>query len=58
MRPSNLAEFVGQENIMGNSTLLRALLEKGDITSMILWGPPGCGKVSDNPFFKTLQLEF
>ncbi|KAF4526126.1 hypothetical protein B566_EDAN007621 [Ephemera danica] len=46
MRPCDLNDFVGQDNILGQSTMLRTLLEKGDITSMILWGPPGCGKTT------------
>jgi putative ATPase len=47
MRARTLDEFVGQENIVGPSTLLRATLEAGEITqSMILWGPPGCGKTT------------
>ncbi len=47
MRARNLDEFVGQEKIVGPSTLLRQTLEAGVITqSMILWGPPGCGKTT------------
>ncbi|HXV14498.1 MAG TPA: replication-associated recombination protein A, partial [Candidatus Krumholzibacteria bacterium] len=47
MRARTLDEFVGQESIVGPGTLLRATLEAGEITqSMILWGPPGCGKTT------------
>ncbi len=47
MRPRELDEFVGQESIVGPGTLLRTSLEAGEITqSMILWGPPGCGKTT------------
>ncbi|MDH4337932.1 MAG: replication-associated recombination protein A [Candidatus Krumholzibacteria bacterium] len=47
MRARDLDEFVGQEKIVGPSTLLRQTLEAGVITqSMILWGPPGCGKTT------------
>jgi putative ATPase len=47
MRARTLDEFVGQEGIVGSGTLLRATLDAGEITqSMILWGPPGCGKTT------------
>ncbi len=47
MRARTLDEFVGQEGIVGPGTLLRATLDAGEITqSMILWGPPGCGKTT------------
>jgi putative ATPase len=47
MRPRELDEFVGQDAIVGPGTLLRTTLEAGEITqSMILWGPPGCGKTT------------
>lgn len=46
MRPKTLDEYIGQNHIIGNNTMLRQLLIKKDIPSMILWGPPGCGKVS------------
>ncbi len=46
MRPKSLNDFVGQEHILGEGRLLRRLLEKGDIPSMILWGPSGVGKTT------------
>ncbi len=47
MRPRTLDELVGQEQLIGPGTLLRAALEAGRITqSMILWGPPGAGKTT------------
>ena len=45
MRPKNLSEYVGQSKVLGSNSLLRTLLENEEIPSMILWGPPGCGKV-------------
>lgn len=45
MRPTSIAAYVGQKQIVGPDTVLSSLLEKGDIPSMIFWGPPGCGKV-------------
>jgi putative ATPase len=46
MRPRNLDEFYGQEHIVGRGRLLRQLIETDNITSMILWGPPGVGKTT------------
>jgi putative ATPase len=46
MRPKCLDEFVGQEDIVGRGVLLRNAIEKDRIFSMILWGPPGCGKTT------------
>lgn len=46
LRPSTLDEYFGQNKLLGEQTLLRPLLLSQDIPSLILWGPPGCGKVS------------
>ncbi|XP_069698512.1 ATPase WRNIP1-like isoform X2 [Periplaneta americana] len=46
MRPSDLACYFGQEHVLGQNKVLRSLLEKKDIPSMVLWGPPGCGKTT------------
>ena len=46
MRPRSLDEFVGQEEILGQRRLLVELIEADNIPSMILWGPPGCGKTA------------
>ncbi len=46
MRPKCLDEFVGQNNIVGRGALIRNAIEKDRIFSMILWGPPGCGKTT------------
>lgn len=46
MRPKCLDEFVGQDQVVGEDKVLRILLKSGRLPSMILWGPPGCGKVS------------
>lgn len=44
MRPENIRDYFGQSHIMGKDTVLRKILDKNEIPSMILWGPPGCGK--------------
>ncbi|OGY51333.1 MAG: AAA family ATPase [Candidatus Buchananbacteria bacterium RIFCSPHIGHO2_02_FULL_56_16] len=44
LRPQRLEDFVGQQQLVGAGTLLRQLIEKDEIPSMIFWGPPGSGK--------------
>ena len=46
MRPKNLDDFTGQEHILGKDKLLRRLIESDKIASLILYGPPGCGKTT------------
>ncbi|MEF9930867.1 MAG: replication-associated recombination protein A [Bacteroidales bacterium] len=46
MRPKTLAEYVGQEHLIGENAVLRKMLETGNISSFILWGPPGVGKTT------------
>ncbi|MBQ3108396.1 MAG: replication-associated recombination protein A [Clostridia bacterium] len=46
LRPANLDEYVGQENLLGPGKVLRSLIERDQICSMIFWGPPGVGKTS------------
>lgn len=60
MRPKSLDDYLGQEHLVGKKAVLRGLIEKGMIPSMILWGSPGIGKTTlaqiiaetvDRPFF-------
>ena len=46
LRPSSLEEFAGQEHLVGRGRILRQLIEKDQISSMIFWGPPGVGKTT------------
>jgi len=46
MRPKTLDEFVGQDHLVGPGRFLRNLIEGDRIPSLIIWGPPGCGKTS------------
>ncbi|MBS0514376.1 MAG: replication-associated recombination protein A [Proteobacteria bacterium] len=46
MRPRALDEIVGQARLLGTGTALRRAIEAGHVHSMILWGPPGCGKTT------------
>lgn len=46
LRPHQLSDFVGQQHLIGEGKVLRRLIEKGNIPSIIFWGPPGVGKTS------------
>jgi len=46
MRPSTADEFVGQQQVMAPEKLIGRLLRHGQLQSLILWGPPGCGKTT------------
>jgi putative ATPase len=46
MRPQTLEEFIGQDHLVGPGQPLRVLIETDELTSMILWGPPGSGKTT------------
>jgi putative ATPase len=46
MRPGSLDEVVGQNDLIRPGGPLRSLLESGELPSLILWGPPGCGKTT------------
>jgi putative ATPase len=46
MRPRDVGEFVGQEHILGPGKMLRRAIEADRVSSVILYGPPGCGKTA------------
>lgn len=46
MRPSNLEQFFGQEHLVGKGSVLQRMIQTGNISSFILWGPPGVGKTT------------
>lgn len=46
LRPSTLDDYIGQQHLVGEDSILRHAIEAGNIPSMILWGPPGVGKTT------------
>ncbi len=46
MRPRTLTEFTGQEHLVGEGRILRRMIETDSLSSLIFWGPPGCGKTT------------
>ena len=59
MRPTTLDEFVGQQHLLGPGAVIRKMIESGNMSSFILWGPPGCGKTTlARIIARTLDREF
>lgn len=46
MRPKNLEDYIGQKHLVGQGAVLRKMIDSGNISSFILWGPPGVGKTT------------
>ena len=46
MRPKSLNDYIGQKHLVGDGAVLRRMIESGNISSFILWGPPGVGKTT------------
>ncbi len=46
LRPQSLDDYIGQKHLVGPNAVLRQMIEKGRITSFIMWGPPGVGKTT------------
>lgn len=46
MRPQSLADYVGQQHLVGEGAILRRMIDSGRMSSIILWGPPGVGKTT------------
>ena len=60
LRPRTLDEYIGQKHLVGEGAVLRRMIESGNVSSFILWGPPGVGKTTlaqiianklDTPFY-------
>jgi len=46
MRPKTLEDYIGQKHLVGEGAVLRKMIDSGNISSIILWGPPGVGKTT------------
>lgn len=46
LRPTNLGEYIGQKHLVGAGAVLRKMIDSGNLSSIILWGPPGVGKTT------------
>ena len=46
MRPKTLDDYIGQQHLVGEGAVIRRMIESGNISSFILWGPPGVGKTT------------
>ena len=46
LRPKTLNEYIGQKHLVGEGAILRQMIESGNLSSFILWGPPGVGKTT------------
>lgn len=46
LRPQNLQSVVGQDHLIGDGGAIRRMVDAGSLSSLILWGPPGCGKTT------------
>lgn len=46
LRPQNLDDFIGQKHLVGKNMSIRKMIESNDISSMVFWGPAGCGKTT------------
>lgn len=66
LRPKKLAEIIGQDHLLGEAAPIGRMVQAGRLSSMILWGPPGCGKTTlarllanhTNYYFEPLSAVF
>ena len=57
LRPRTLDDYIGQKHLVGEGSVLRRMIDTGNVSSFILWGPPGVGKTTlALAFAKALNL--
>jgi len=66
LRPTSLEDFIGQDHLVGNDSVIRKMVQSGSLSSFILWGPPGVGKTTlaaiisrqlDRPFYSLSAVQ-
>lgn len=59
MRPQTIDEIVGQTNLLGENGIIHRMIENGNLSNLILWGPPGCGKTTiARALAKSVDMDF
>ena len=59
MRPQTIDEIIGQKQLLGDTGLVRQMVNSGRLSNLVLWGPPGCGKTTiARALAKSTDLEF
>ena len=59
MRPQTINEIVGQTDLLGEKGIIRQMIDNGNLSNLILWGPQGCGKTTiARALAKSVDMDF